>query len=136
MKKIAIILSLVLLVSAMLVGCQNKEQTTGDTAASDTTADSANNIIGTWTLTGAESDGQSMDSDMIEATYGEMKMEFKADGVVTTSSVSGSLDAEYVETENSVSISVGGIEAMVFTKSSSELIYEDESRGEKLIFTK
>jgi len=117
MKKTAVFLSMVILVSAALIGCQNTES-----------------IIGTWTLTAVEQDGEPMDAVNLEATFGNMQLVFKADGLATAISLGGVVDATYIENDDTIEVSVGAFDAMVFAKINGTLVFEDGD--EKLIFTK
>jgi|GEM_PF-3104210 len=120
MKKVAVVLSLVLLVSVMLVGCQNGGGT-------------ADGIIGKWTLTDVESGGVSLGSEMV-SMFGEMSIEFKADGVVSVSMAGEGEDATYVENGDKVDISAEGEVVMSLVKKDGKLVIDED--GTVLVFSK
>ena len=128
MKKVAVVLSLVLLVSVMLVGCQGKDGGAGTPAG-------ASGIVGVWKLTGAEMAGMTMDAASL-ADFGmaEMTLEFKADGVVALNFGGESEEATYTEAGDKVEISENGSVAMTLSKDGDTLVADQD--GVKMIFSK
>jgi len=117
MKKIASVLSIVLLVSVLLVGCKSGGMT------------------GTWKLTGAEAYGMTMAADELSMLgLGEMSLTFKSNGTVTMNMGSVSQgNAKYKVEGDKVIITENGT-SMEFTKENGALTVE--AMGAKLIFTK
>jgi len=156
MKKIAIVLCLVLLVSAVMVGCQKNEETAPEAspaAATATPGDDATtapsaeptatpdsgaadgSVVGVWSLTSAEMEGLVLDADTL-ASFGmdEMTIEFKADGVVALAFGEEAEEATYVDNGDEIEISEDGEVVMTFVKEGSTLVVEED--GMKMIFTK
>jgi len=121
MKKTAIILALVLLISAGLVGCKKDKN-------------GASDLVGTWTLTSAEMGGQAIDSAEL-AMYGmdEMSADFKSDNKVTVMSNGVSYDGTYEQKDNNVVISANGYD-MSLVKDGNTLVLNQG--GIKMVFTK
>ena len=119
MRKIAIVLGLVLMVSIILVACQ----TTNDT----------DSIIGTWTLTEIEEGNDptiSMASQVNDAT-----LEIKEDNVAIVTLSGMVMEGTYVETADAVTITIENIPEE-FIKIDGKLVAENENSGEKIYFTR
>jgi len=114
MKKVAVVLSVVLLMSIVLTGCSG--------------------LSGTYKLTGAEMNGAKVDNVSSLPGVPDLSFQFKSGGkvVVTTSGVSA--DAKYKVDGNNVEISVDGEVGMTLVKEGKTLVLDQF--GVKLIFTK
>jgi len=113
MKKIAIVLALVLLVSVTLVGCKG-------------------GVVGVWTVKSVEEDGVALSTEEL-AMYSDVTLEFKSNGQVFNGG-DYSDPATYTVKGNAVTITYEGEVIMTLTKKGKTLIYDEY--GEKIVFTK
>jgi len=117
MKKIAIVLALVLLISVGLVGCKKED------INSDAAAPVADNIVGTWTLTSADVAGQMFEGDDLTAVVGEeVTLEFKSDG---NAIYMGYQEYTYTQNGNDIELSSADVSAMKLVKEGNTLVYKD-----------
>jgi len=118
MKKIAIVLAFVLLVSVGLVGCKKDGK------------NSANDLVGTWKLTSMEYAGQKIEGEELAAYGDAMTIEFKSDGKV---SLMGD-ESTYSQSDNKVEISNEGEVIITLVKDGNTLVVDED--GMKMVFTK
>jgi major membrane immunogen (membrane-anchored lipoprotein) len=123
MKKTAIVLCMVLLVSVFMVGCQSGDNGGGD------------GIVGKWSLTGAEyADGSSV-FDRVVSAIGVTTIDFKADGTASASSSTYPeiLEGTYTQTGNTFTVTIDE-NPKDFTLEDGKLI--SNAGDTKMIFTK
>lgn len=117
-KKLALLLSCMVLCAMVLVGCGG-----GGNAYAGTT----------WELTRAEAYGVTMEGEMLDSTVGEMSIKFIDDTKLEISGMGTSREATYTLDGDKIMVTEGS-QTMEFTVADEEISFE--MSGVKMYFTK